>query len=545
MLKQVSLMTSQNPGKLGTFERNTIDHSLEICLQILCHLLPSRPKLLIVLGKIFDPFLIYYNGSKIGYTYSPGFPHMRIINGKKFADMRGFILIHQVFQSEFWPGCDVLRPILKLVDAPEVAVLLDDHLRVEIARTVMAKLLSLSDEVAKKENTDILQEILRLLSSIWTSCTPKAASPLAVHQHMTGFHKFWMGYISKLIRSSSLVLKLFGWEQVNDLILDAKAKRADAASFQVTGAGTTVVNGIYTLNGKHSDTNSNRYVKAPSTPDEPFLTLFRCTMRTKAKWWFISIADLEKPGTDKDVDYYLHRSLPEDEREPPPFNWVHVNVGITLMGIDPCPVVRRHDIVIPPGMTKDMFLDAEVIAWCTKGDLLTEIFGNSIHREIISRSGKLLIFLAEYDILDAKFLSLLWKAVLTNNDNDIVDEILCQLVHLSPYLSGELFSYLINLASEELARPAGGAAGGEEQHQGVSKVAQFMEKFAKEGSKYITNGVLTPDAVSTVANWLWKLFCRPNFEQIKCSGAIQELLSICLHKKGSSFSVARDRKSVV
>lgn len=59
-------------------------------------------------------------GNKIGYSYSPGFPHMRLINGKKFADMHGFALIHKVFQTEYWPGSDVLRSLLKLMEIPEV-----------------------------------------------------------------------------------------------------------------------------------------------------------------------------------------------------------------------------------------------------------------------------------------------------------------------------------------------------------------------------------------------------------------------------------------
>lgn len=65
-------------------------------------------------------------GSKIGYSYSPGFPHMRIVNGQKFAEMRGFQLVHQIFKSEYWPGSDVLRPLLKLLDSPEVGLVFDD-----------------------------------------------------------------------------------------------------------------------------------------------------------------------------------------------------------------------------------------------------------------------------------------------------------------------------------------------------------------------------------------------------------------------------------
>ena len=52
------------------------------------------------------------------------------------------------------------------------------------------------------------------------------------------------------------------------------------------------------------------------------LTLFRCQMRSRAKWWFLSEADKDSPGTDKDIDYYQHRSTVLEELEPSASGWI-------------------------------------------------------------------------------------------------------------------------------------------------------------------------------------------------------------------------------
>ena len=48
------------------------------------------------------------------------------------------------------------------------------------------------------------------------------------------------------------------------------------------------------------------------------LTLFRCTMRSQQKWWFLSEADEEQLGTDRDIDYYQYKSKEDEELQPPP-----------------------------------------------------------------------------------------------------------------------------------------------------------------------------------------------------------------------------------
>jgi ubiquitin carboxyl-terminal hydrolase 9/24 len=138
-----------------------------------------------------------------------------------------------------------------------------------------------------------------------------------------------------MMNCKSIVLKLFGWEQVHEIIRESIATRLHASRYLIRNAGTKEMNGIYEGTFKIGDVP--KYVKRPA-PDAPeggnTFTLFRCTMRTKQKWWFLSVADLEKPGTDKDVDYYQHKSTLEQEGEPPVFGWI-VSIGEKAPGIDP------------------------------------------------------------------------------------------------------------------------------------------------------------------------------------------------------------------
>jgi ubiquitin carboxyl-terminal hydrolase 9/24 len=41
-------------------------------------------------------------------------------------------------------------------------------------------------------------------------------------------------------------------------------------------------------------------------------------MRSQQKWWFLSEADEEQLGTDRDIDYYQYKSKEDEELQPPP-----------------------------------------------------------------------------------------------------------------------------------------------------------------------------------------------------------------------------------
>ena len=128
----------------------------------------------------------------------------------------------------------------------------------------------------------------------------------------------------------------------------------------VSGAGTSFVNGVYTF---ATQSNNDGFVK-PGTDiryehevinDDSELktkkiTLFRCTMRSQQKWWFLSEADEDQPGTDKDIDHYQQTSKEYEESEPPLTGWVtckKLPSGQTYL--DPAPILTAKGLMVPVG----------------------------------------------------------------------------------------------------------------------------------------------------------------------------------------------------
>jgi hypothetical protein len=116
------------------------------------------------------------------------------------------------------------------------------------------------------------------------------------------FYQFWRALVLRLIAYNSLPLKLFGWEQVGEMIEASAAHRPPPRAFFVTNAGCPFVNGPYIYAGDVTPDNYARiggdttYArKVPEGEDGvgKKLTLFRCTMRSQQKWWFLSEADEE------------------------------------------------------------------------------------------------------------------------------------------------------------------------------------------------------------------------------------------------------------
>ena len=65
------------------------------------------------------------------------------------------------------------------------------------------------------------------------------------------------------------------------------------------------------------------------------LTLFQCTMKSRVKWWFISEADPDQPGTDQDIDYYQFKTPHKFDVLPGLSSWVTVKEGV-----DPPPILE-------------------------------------------------------------------------------------------------------------------------------------------------------------------------------------------------------------
>lgn len=139
-----------SPSKLGTYEKQVMEESIHVTLRIVLKALPHHPSLLPVLSRIFDNTIPYYNGteactltsptrrdsydtctnttlmhilgSKVGYTFTPGNPALRIAIAKKFQEANGFHLLNSVLKRpDFtWPGCEHVLNILKILSLNDV-----------------------------------------------------------------------------------------------------------------------------------------------------------------------------------------------------------------------------------------------------------------------------------------------------------------------------------------------------------------------------------------------------------------------------------------
>jgi hypothetical protein len=81
---------------------------------------------------------------------------------------------------------------------------------------------------------------------------------------------------------------------------------------------------------------------------------------------------------------------------------------------------------------------------------LGKLFGESAHPEIVNRSLKLMLFLAESGALKDEDIHLIWRAAVQSHDNALVDEFFSLLVGLSQNLKEHQYNVLIDCALETL-----------------------------------------------------------------------------------------------
>ena len=88
-------------------------------------------------------------------------------------------------------------------------------------------MLNLTDEAAKKEQADSVASLIRSMRDMLLLRTDRMAQTQKLHQ----FNSFWLDYTLKGITSKSLVLRLFSWDQLGDIIKQAELSRPLADSY--------------------------------------------------------------------------------------------------------------------------------------------------------------------------------------------------------------------------------------------------------------------------------------------------------------------------
>ena len=204
-------------------------------------------------------------------------------------------------------------------------------------------------------------------------------------------------YLLSLLNSPSLPLRLHGWDYLTAQIRRSACYRQPPMHYDISGAGLDWLNGRYDLSNPLSPVDglvehvglSPKYTLR--TVDDREVTLFRCQMRSNQKWWFISEADKEQPGTDKDIDYYQHKSKKHQEVRPPKTGWVTSKCD-NSQERDPPPNLTPVGIVTPSDASLEP-LSSSFASFIVKNNLLGMIFGSSLHREVISRAPPIINFL--------------------------------------------------------------------------------------------------------------------------------------------------------
>ncbi|CAM9396742.1 unnamed protein product, partial [Scytosiphon promiscuus] len=341
-------------------------------------------------------------------------------------------------------------------------------------RAIMMQVRVLSEEELKKESPDDLGLLVRNMRHLMTAHSSTGER----HKNMRESFAFHAELVLRHLRASSLPMRLWGWEQTEDLISLSHKHRWNAKAYLVEGAGTPCCNGIYRVSPEVARNVPTVAGPAATGEDDapkytyqseggPLMTLFRCKMRTKAFWWFISEADPTSPGTDKDVDYYQHKSNASNNFMPWRTGWEAASDSkLVVKGLNPPPTVTpvpSEGYLCPPGREHDT-LEWELARWIVDNKVVEEIFGDSIHREVVGRSAKLLQFLSGMeDAFTTDHLDLIWSSCVGKAEPELQAVVYQLLTTLVECMKPELVVHLIGRLQESAdggAVVVGGGGGG-------------------------------------------------------------------------------------
>lgn len=379
-------------------------------------------------------------------------------------------------------------------------------------------MLNLSDDILKKDTCNELNLIIKIIGVIlvWLQEHNK---PLHLFHK---FYQFWFDFIKKLASSGSLVLKLFAWDCLQELVKYVNDTSPNPKSYLVEDAGTVEVNGEYFFI-ETDKFGFPVYQKQPSKPNERVMSIKKFKMKDNTFRWFISIVT---PGQN-DIDFYEDHSK---GGKLPSFNeWCCCNKNSTTQP----PTFTAISYLSYFDLSNDNLLIKKFIKWVTESDILSFVFKTSIHREIVSRSESVLLFLAEHQAIKLDLLEMIWKCAIQNSDDDAVDEVLNILALICVKLRKDLFKIIIDFAVRDLS-----------ENYAVPKIAIFIEKFSRDNYKPLLL-IERHQCGLLLLQLIWKIYCSINFDSLKNFSQVQELLSKCLKFKcGGQFVLSHIDESI-
>ena len=217
-------------GTLRKEQRDPTERCLVLISKVLPHLLSSQTQYVgfytDVVCKMLDEKSGLYRVQLEGTYYNKTI-HLSYIRHKIaqiFYKGKGFDHILRYMRQVQWMGAYRLRVLLHayndIKSKDDMFILFRDF----IANSV----LNISEDVMKKENSDQLIGLFTQLS--------ESGLPTCV-----------LEYILKCFNSSSVVVKLAGWELVQGVVEDAFTCRPFGYQYEVRNAGYKTINGVYTL----------------------------------------------------------------------------------------------------------------------------------------------------------------------------------------------------------------------------------------------------------------------------------------------------------
>jgi len=405
MKQIVGRLVDLEPSVMSKHERSCVHSSLRLATTIIARDLEiqlsrrGQSKLLEVLSLVFDRDKhFYYRGD--WYNQASGLPEvrMRVIN--VFLRRNGFALLSTYMMermgSPVFPDVDILHQVLSalgdlILESRTVSRTVHDteNVAIDVGQATMVFMSSCFGEELKEVMQILRVRLSRIFDRLITSRRD------ATYE----YYKFWRDLVLRLIKSPSLPVRLFGWQEIDDLLDACVRHRPPPRFFDITDAGCTFVNGRYTYIAATNpdgytpgdiDVSYQRHIPENETNGGgKKLTLSRCRMISDRVFWFLSEADEEQPGTDRDIDYYQHKSTREQDKSLPPRDcWISCRSA----GIDPPPMLRPMGVMTPAGEEYNT-LEHQLAEWAVKNGIIHIVLGDSVYREIAERSLGLIKFL--------------------------------------------------------------------------------------------------------------------------------------------------------
>ncbi|KAG7389558.1 Ubiquitin carboxyl-terminal hydrolase 34 [Phytophthora pseudosyringae] len=506
--KIVSIMLDQHASKIGSFEKSCVTQCLSLAVPLVIAQMKAGKyfQALPVVTMIFSKKRTFYKdlrtSAMIGSYWNkvPGSPEVRAQCIEAFCEMKGFHLLlstlellmqnhHEGDELEAAMDSEEIRILLQAL--LEFRTSVPENICTNISVLIMTYFTKISDSVLKKESSDAVGAVIGIIRRLVDAGIVSSEA----------INALWLDITERYVQSTSLPLRLFGLEQINQIVNCARASRAYPPRYFVRNAGTASVNGVYTLK---ANATSATYVFRQQETGQVF-TLFCCTMKSGLKWWFISEADKMQPGSDQDIDYYQHQSQYE-EYLPPTHNWIP-----TGKGEGPAPELIAESVQ-ENGDEDHSRLDYILSAWVVEKKILEEIFGDRIHREIVSRSALLVKFLAESNKLDAHSIDVIWQSCI-QKDQTLVHEIHNLLIATVPFLSNELLLHLVESIHASLLRSL-------EKDESFPELISFLQRLATNSPSFLMERNV--NVTTAILQLLWSIQMHCSIVNIRLSRSLRD-----------------------